>query len=409
MTVTPSAATPGRSAAIGGVLAMLALALALRAPIVAVPPVVTDLRDDLGVSASAVALLTSIPVLLFGLVTPVSSTLLRVLGLRTSGLLCLGGVVVGSVLRSGGSFALAIVGTLLIGAAISIGNLVVPVLIGRHYPMRTSSLMGAYTSTMNVGATAATATTAALAATHGWQLVTGAWGVLLGGIGLALWLAFAPREPRIATATGAPPPTSAVAPMWRNGTAWLLAATFACQSISFYTITTWLPTAMHESLGMDQAAAGWGASGFHIAGILGPLLVPLFLALVKPSDAVLVAVVGAFWAALPVGMLIAPQLWGVWVLAGGLAQGGYFAVVFLLVVRHTRTSDENRRMAAHVQTVGYCCAATGPVVMGWVHENVPGWSSMFAIVSGIMAVMILTGVAAARRPRPTLTVTEEPR
>ena len=68
-------------------------------------PVVADLRADLGVSPAAVALLTSIPILCFGLITPGSSTLLRRLGLRTSGILCLVGVVAGSVLRSGGSFA----------------------------------------------------------------------------------------------------------------------------------------------------------------------------------------------------------------------------------------------------------------------------------------------------------------
>lgn len=404
---SPALPAPGVRHGIGGVVAMLALAVALRAPIATVPPVVADLQRDLGVSASAVALLTSIPVLCFGLVTPGSSSLLRRLGLRTSGVLCLTGIAAGSLLRSTGSFAAALAGTVLIGAAIAIGNLVIPVLIGRYWAPRAAGLMGSYTATMNVGATAATATTATLALTYGWQLATGVWGVVLGGVGVALWLAFSPREARpvasaapLGPAPASPAPPSAVVPMWRNLAAWLLAASFACQSMTFYTVTTWLPTALRDSLDLDAVSAGWGASGFQVAGILGPLLVPLFIRVVRPSNVVLVLVVAAFWAALPLGMLLVPQWWGVWVLCGGLAQGGYFALVFLLIVRRTRTTDENRRMAAHVQTVGYCVAATGPVIMGWLHERWPSWDLLFVVVAGLVAAMTVTGVLATRVPLP---------
>lgn len=399
-------APPGRRAGIGGVLAMLALALALRAPIVTVPPVVSNLQGDLRVSSAAVALLTSIPVLCFGLVTPGSSTLLRVLGLRTSGMICLIGVVLGSLLRSGGSFPAAILGTFLIGAAISIGNLVVPVLIGRHYPFRAPALMGGYTATMNVGATAATATTAALAAENGWQLATAVWGVVLGGVGLALWLALAPRET-------APDPAAVAAreaeeardaeqartqPVWRNPLAWLLGVSFGTQSMAFFTVSTWLPSALQDSLRLDQVTAGWGAAGFQVAGILGPLLVPVFIALFRPAQWVLVLVIACLWALLPVGMLVLPQWWPGWVLASGLAQGAFFTAMFVIIVARARGSDENRRLTAHVQTMGYLLAATGPVLMGWLHERLPSWDVLFLVIAGLVLVMATTGVLAARRP-----------
>lgn len=390
----------------GGIVAMLALALTLRAPIVTVPPVVTDLQIDLGVSPAAIALLTSIPVLCFGLVTPVSSTLLRVLGLRTSGILCLVGVIAGSVLRSGGSFAAALGGTFLVGAAISIGNLVVPVLVGRHYAMRAPTLMGSYTATMNLGGTAAVATTAAIAAQQGWQLGTAVWGVVLGGVGLALWLTLAPREsgdssPSSVAEAAATREHARANPVWRKPLAWLLGISFAAQSMAFYTVSTWLPTALSETLGLDQVTAGLGASGFQVAGILGPLLVPVFVAMFRPKQWVLIAVVACFWSILPVGMLLLPQWWPAWVLLSGLGQGAYFTALFVVVVAKARSSDENRRLAAHMQTLGYIIAASGPVVMGWVHERVPSWNAMFAIIAGIMVVMAGSGILAARRPVET--------
>lgn len=198
-----------RRPGVGGIAAMAAISLALRAPITAVPPVAGELQASLGVSAAAIGLLTSIPVLCFGLITPVASGLVRMLGLRVSGVLCLTGVVIGSFLRSGGSFALAVVGTFLIGAGISIGNLVVPVLIGRVYPMRAATLMGGYSSTMNIGSTAATAATAALAIAYGWQLATASWGVLLGGVGLVVWLLFLPAVAVHAAPSPSPTPEAA--------------------------------------------------------------------------------------------------------------------------------------------------------------------------------------------------------
>ena len=404
----------------GGIVAMLALALALRAPIVSVPPVVTEMGEQLGVTASAMALLTSIPVLCFGLVTPVSSSLLRVLGLRASGVLCLVGVVAGSLLRSGGSFAVAIAGTFLVGAAISIGNLVVPVLIGRFYPLRADVLMGSYTSTMNVGATAATAGSAALAAQLGWPVATASWGVLLGGVGLVLWLLLAPRAgagaaptPEVresaVSSSSSSPASAPAAPTrrpsaLRNPTAWLLGLAFASQAMAWYAVTAWLPAALHDVAGLSTQAAGVGAAGFQVAGILGPMLVPVFLAVVRlptrQREVALVVVFVALWAALPAGMLLAPQGWIVWVLVTGVAQGGFFTVIFLLVVRRTRGSDENRRVAALVQTVGYLAAATAPVAVGFVHERVPGWDVLFVLVGVLVVGMMVSGVLAALRRGP---------
>lgn len=422
-----------RRPGVGGIAAMAAISLALRAPITAVPPVAGELQASLGVSAAAIGLLTSIPVLCFGLITPVASGLVRMLGLRVSGVLCLAGVVIGSFLRSGGSFALAVVGTFLIGAGISIGNLVVPVLIGRVYPMRAATLMGGYSSTMNIGSTAATAATAALAIAYGWQLATASWGVLLGGVGLVVWLLFLPAVAVHAAPSPSPTPEAASSsttdspqPRPRGGFAqtlrsrvgWLLAAAFAAQAMSWYAVTAWLPAALQDVVGLSPAGAGLGASGFQVAGIVGPMLVPVFLAAARrrrlgrpprdgaaplderSDDAALVTVVVAMWAVLPVGMLLAPGGWLWWTLISGVAQGAFFTVIFLLVVRRTSSDNENRRVAALVQSVGYTFAAISPVWVGAVHERVPGWTVLFAMVGVLVVVMGLCGFGAARRPIP---------
>ena len=117
---------------------VLLVALNLRGPLVAVAPVVGDLRADLHVGAGTIGLLTSIPVLCFGLAAPMASLLIARTGVHRAVLLSMLGVLAGTVVRSTGGAASAIGGTVVIGLAITVGNVVVPVIIGRDFPGATN-------------------------------------------------------------------------------------------------------------------------------------------------------------------------------------------------------------------------------------------------------------------------------
>ena len=130
--VTPTT-VPTRVAAAPALLvaAILLLALNMRGPIVAVSAVTEAIRADLGVDGGTVGLLTSLPVLCFGLATPPASALLARLGLGRGVLVALAVLLAGIVVRSLGGLPAALVGTVLIGAAITVANVAVPVVVGR--------------------------------------------------------------------------------------------------------------------------------------------------------------------------------------------------------------------------------------------------------------------------------------
>ena len=91
----------------------------------------------------------------------------------------------------------------------------------------------------------------------------------------------------------------------------------------------------------------------------------------------------------------------------GIAHGAFFAALFTLVIRRSASVDENRRTTAVIQTTGYCLAAVGPVVMGWVHERSGGWVAPFAMVAGVLVLMTVCAQIAARvgdsdSPKPTI-------
>jgi CP family cyanate transporter-like MFS transporter len=105
--------------------------------------------------------------------------------------------------------------------------------------------------------------------------------------------------------------------------------------------------------------------------------------------------VTVLWAALPVGLLVAPSLWALWCCLAGIAQGGGITVVFIAIVRRSRDLTENRRLSAMVQGAGYVVAATGPLVIGAVHDATGGWTVPLLVILGAVVVMAVAGAASA--------------
>jgi len=140
------------------------------------------------------------------------------------------------------------------------------------------------------------------------------------------------------------------------------------------------------------------ASIFQIAAIAGAIGVPVLLRWCAGPRIAIVAVCAA-WIGLPLGLLFAPDWWAVWCAFGGAAQGGGLTVIFALVVRNARDAAENRRMSALVQGGGYTVAATGPFVVGAVHEASGGWTAPLAVVIASILVLTVAGLLSSRRVR----------
>ncbi|MCE3553400.1 MFS transporter [Pseudonocardia sp. RS11V-5] len=391
-----SAAAPPRTLAPALlVAAILLLALNLRGPIVAVSPVTGAIRADLGIDAGTAGLLTSLPVLCFGLATPLASALLARTGLARGVLVALGVLLAGTVVRSLDGLPAAIAGTLLIGAAITVGNVAVPVVIGRDLPRQAGAVLGMYTAALNIGSMITLSLTVPIAGASDWRFALASWGLLV-VVAAGVWwwatrsLADAPAE----RSAGEAPVAGPV--WWRRPVVWGLMIAFAGQAFAYYGVTAWLPLLLGDRLGMSETAAGVSSSIFQIAAVVGAFGVPVLLRLC-PSPRTVVAVVSVAWAALPLGLLLAPHGWAVWCALGGAAQGGGITVIFSLVVRRARDLTENRRMSALVQGGGYTIAATGPSVVGAVHEATGGWSGPLLVVFASVLVLFTAGLAASRR------------
>jgi CP family cyanate transporter-like MFS transporter len=396
-------------------VAIVLLAFNLRGPIVALAPVLAEIRADLGLSATAAGLLTTLPVLCFAVASPFAVGLIARAGAERAVLISLAGVLLGTVVRALGGYEFAIAGVLILGVAITIGNVVVPVIVRRDFPPgRVGIVTGTYTAAMNVGSMLTSLATAPLADLIGWRAAVTSWAILV-VIAAIVWgqaagwrrsLLGEGREEREAQARDRVPHTAS----WRSLTAWLLTLALAGQTFSYYGITAWLPTLVGDRLGISPQAAGAGSSLFQLLAVVGALGVPLLAGRWRPWH--VMTAISLAWIVTPLGLLFAPELWIVWSSIGGAAQGGGITIIFMIIVRMSTSDAQARGLSAFVQGVGYAVAATGPIVIGAVHELSGDWIAPMIVITISVLALAGFGIASALRAEarhPTLPHAEHSR
>ncbi|WP_203869618.1 CynX/NimT family MFS transporter, partial [Plantactinospora endophytica] len=370
----------------GGWLTLLGfvlLALNLRAAIAAVPPLLPDLQVDLGLDRSAAGLLTALPVLCFGLLSPFAALLGRRVGIEWALLAAMLGIVLGSLTRTLPHPGWLLVGTALVGAGITVGNVLVPSAVKQHFPGRPGLATGLSTASMTTGATVAAAVSAPLAYAMGWGwrgslLAIGAFA----GVAALGWL---PQVRRRHTAPAVEPQRSG-AGILRSPVTWQVAVFMGTQSMLYYAILTWLPSILRDQ-GVAPTRAGAALAVFNLLGIGTALVVPT-LAVRRPDQRGLALVVCAGWAVGVLGLLALPTMYLLWTVVAGLAQGAALSLTLTLLVVRARTPASARQLSGAVQSIGYLLSATGPVLFGALRDATTGWDlplAAMAVVTVLMA------------------------
>ena len=372
------------------------LAFQLRSPLVALAPVAQEAQDGWGVTPAAFGLLTTVPLLCFGLATPIAPWIARRIGVEGAIEVCIGGIVVATVLRSIDGFGFAIASVVLLGLAITIGNVLVPTIIRRDVPARgRGAVTSVYSVAINVGTVITSLITVPLAGLVGWRPAVAVWSVA-GVLTAAVWLVIL-RRVRM---TVAPPAPTAVSARFRpDALVLLIAAAFAAQSSSYYGITTWLPTLLADERGYSAATAGSASSVFQLAGIAGAIVVPVLALRVRPR--IVIAVLGVLWISLPVVLLVAPEHFLIGSVLGGIAQGGGFTAIFTIIAEVGGDARRTTALSAFVQSCGYLVAAAAPPAVGAVHQVTGGWFAPMLVVlvttAGFLVFGVLAATLAARR------------
>lgn len=371
--------------------ALLVVALNLRLSIAAVSPLLDQIRTALALTRQGAGLLTTLPVLCFGVVAPAVAYAARRAGnevvVAAAMVLLVGGILV----RSSGGPALLFLGTLLLGAAITAGNVLVPVLVKQHLAEAAGLAMALYTAFLTGGAALAAWGTAALydaGASWRWSIAAGAVPAAFAAVVFAAWSIA--RRPR----TVAAPPVLPDTRVWRSATAWHLAVFFGCQSFLFYALLAWLPGLLQDR-GVSLPLSGLMLSLFSLLGIAGSLAVPP-LAVRRRDQRVLAVVVGVGWLTGILGLLVLPGAYLLWTLILGVAQGAGIALAMTLIVLRGRTEHITRDLSGMVQMTGYLLATTGPLLLGALRDGYGSWTGGLLLLLAVGLLLLLSGLGAGR-------------
>jgi cyanate permease len=374
--------------------ALVAVGLNLRGPIVAVAPVLADIRRDLRISEAAAGLLTAVPVLCFALVSPFVAGVARRIGSNTTVAASLVLLAVGMAVRPWGGFALMLAATVLLGAAIAGNNVLLPAIARRDFADRAGPVLSAVTTSLLVSATIPAFLTVPMASLIGWRAAVAVWAVMVVAALVMWWRAVdlaADRSEVVSHAGGA---TEPVPSTWRAPAAWVLGFFFGVQALLFYATTAWLPTMLQDEGGLDAAAAGTALSLFQLLGIAGAIAVPMLIRGRYLRYAVAVAQT-VLWVVLFAGLLVAPGGWALWCALGGLAQGGGIAMGLSLIAMRSSSGEVARSVSAMVQTVGYGLGAAGPVLVGALSATTAGWTVPFLVLIALSVVQAALGIRSA--------------
>jgi MFS transporter, CP family, cyanate transporter len=389
-----SSAAPSRAELVR-LLALLWIGgIAARMPILAIPPVLPLIHDDLHLSETQVGFLIGLPLGLFALAAVPGSLFVARLGVRRTMLIGLVLTALASASRSASVDVLTLyAATALTGFAIAVMQPALPALVRAWVPARVPLGTAVYTNGMVMGATAGPALTIPLVMPWvggSWRLDLVAWSALIGVIAVI----FAAFGPRIASA-----PTGTVSvphqwwPNWKDPLIWQLGIGFGSTNALYFGANAFLPDYL-VTLGRPDligAALAWLNGSQLIASfsllwlahrvhrrvwpylVFGPLSFAAFTVMILTSDG--------------------------WIVVASALLGISAAVPFVLILAlppALSAPGDVHRTAAGMFTISYAGAVIVPVISGALWDLSGAAWTAFVPLAACAVTMTALGVRLTR-------------
>lgn len=378
----------------------------IRAIFGVVPPLVPTIRDDLGLSATTASLLTALPVLAMGLCAPLGHLLATKLGSDRAMVALL--VVLSGVELSRLSIDTAtplVVTAGLIGGSLGALSTLTPGFIAHHLPQLRGLATGIYATSMALGVALAAGTALPLAnAFGGWRVALSVWGTLglllvvaligsrLGGAGL-------PDEPQASSRISLP---------LQERRAWFVTTVYAVQMFLGFSVIAWLP-----SLFVEQGITPGTAAGYLVAFQSVQILSMLTLTPMTDRFPGRRGIFTTVMTSSTLGLLLLvlePQDWAMpGLLLAGFGIGGASSLALVTIQDESASPQHATRLSAMAMLFSFTAGATGPFLVGAIHDATGSFVPGFAMCLGVstLSLLLLIGMKPARdrttspvEPRP---------
>ncbi|MFU2016976.1 CynX/NimT family MFS transporter [Peribacillus butanolivorans] len=377
------------------IIGIIMIGANLRAPLTSVGPLVTSIRDNLGISNTLSGSLTTLPLLAFALLSPFAPKLARRFGMELTLFISLILLTVGIGIRSIGGVTTLFLGTILIGLAIAIGNVLLPSLIKHNFARNIGLMTGIYAVSMNLCGAIGSGISIPISSLSGlgWAGALGCWGIL-SLITVFFWMPQL-KKPFKSDKNEQTVQKVKNINLWRSGLAWQITLFMGLQSFIFYTVITWMPEIL-EQKGLNADEAGWMLSIMQLAVIPITFIVPILagrlqsqrLLIAPPVIFLFVGIFGILYGRtllIPVCMILI-----------GVGVGTIFSLSMMFFSLRTQSTHEATELSGMAQSFGYLLAAVGPVLFGGLHDITHSWTIPLLMLIVVSALIFIVGMRAGK-------------
>ncbi|AOA59893.1 MFS transporter [Acinetobacter larvae] len=362
-------------------IGILLIATNLRAPFTGLPPLLPLIQTDFALSTVATGALTTLPLLAFALLSPVSALFARKFGLEKALFIAVLTIAIGILLRSVGHVWSLFLGTWVLGMGIAAGNVLLPSVVKRDFPNKVAALTGAYALTMGIAAALGSATAIPLAQHFGWQ-----WALLaLLLLPISTLLVWSTQLKSAQAIDSHNTQMSTQNSIWRSALAWQVTLFLGLNSTIYYVIVGWLPSILADA-GLSATEAGSLHGIMQLATALPGLIIAPILHRLHDQRIPAVTVAACSAIAL-LGLWLAPQFALLWSIFFGIGTGAGIILGLAFIGLRTHNAQQAAALSGMSQCIGYLLAAVGPMLFGALHDVFAGWHVVL-ILCTLLAVLI---------------------
>ncbi len=373
-------------------LLLILLGLNLRPLLTSIGPLTQALQEASGMPYSSFSLLTTIPIMMIGILALFAGRMTRALGYRRGiavGLLVLIG---GLAIRAWPASTLTLLTSAVVGGfGIALLHIIIPELTKQQFRHRLGAMTGLWSAALMGGAALGAVLTPWLDAQFSSHSIALASWSVLAVMTLSLWLLPANRVPRADI-----PPRHELLKAFKFRRSWLLGAYFALVNAGYAGFIAWIAP-FYGEFGWTTQQAGNLLALFSLVQVMGALILPTlsrsmdrrpWLALAVMTQ--MVGFAGLCW--LPEQ---APWLWSA---LCGFGLGGAFPLCIVMALDHIDDPVQSGRLVSFMQGIGFIFASIMPLVTGAFRdlsgEYQFGWA--FHIVVGVAILLMTTRFSPAK-------------
>lgn len=374
------------------VFGIILIAATLRAPLTSVGPVIQQIKTDLHINNGIAGLITTIPLIIFGIVSPFVSRMLSKISMSRFLFLTLILTIVALVIRVMGGVSTFFMGTVLLGVSIALANVTLPAYAKWAFPTQIGLITGIYSATMNftagLGGGLSYPLSTVTSLSYRFSLVF--W-VIFAVVALVIWL------PQLKQLSHLPSQQhdGLRKPIYRSKIAWAVALTMAFQSMMFYSIVAWYPSIL-VSKGINPEMAGYFLMLNQFAQLPMTFTFPIIAAKMSTQR----SLIGIVAALMSVGftLLFFDNTWLLLVamVLTGMGIGACFSLCMTMFSIRSKTTAGSMALSGFGQSIGYWVAAIGPFMLGLAHDILSNWTIAIILFLLMVVGVLIAGMIAAQ-------------